>query len=238
MDFIDKYSPEVLLLQELKCVEEAFPRMEIEDKGYNIAISGQKTYNGVAILSKSPLEDISKRLPGDDGDDQARYIEAFTAGVRVVSVYVPNGQAVDSDKFQYKMKFFDRLHSHMQTLLSYEEELAIGGDYNVGPEEIDVYNPKGMDGQVGFHIDERKKFRKLINIGMVDSYRIMHPHKQEFSWWDYRRGAWEQNKGMRIDQILVSPQFSDKMIEAGIYSEVRGWDKASDHVPIYCRLSK
>jgi exodeoxyribonuclease III len=235
-EFVDKYSPDIILLQELKCLEEAFPRMEIEEKGYNLAISGQKTYNGVAILSKSPIEDICKTLPGDDEDTQARYIEGFTMGMRVSSVYVPNGQEVGSDKFQYKLRFFDRLNEHVKTLRGYDEQLVIGGDYNVAPEPIDVYNPKALEGGIGFHIEERKKFRKLINNGMADSYRILHPNKQEFSWWDYRSGAWDQNKGMRIDQILLSPQSCDKLLEAGVYNEIRGKEKASDHAPIFCKF--
>ncbi len=235
-EFVDKYSPDVILLQELKCLEEAFPKMEIEDKGYNLAISGEKTYNGVAILSKSPIEDVMKKLPGDDNDLQARYIEAFTCGMRVASVYVPNGQEVGSDKFQYKLRFFDRLNNHIKTLRKLDERLVIGGDYNVAPEEIDVYNPKGLNGSVCFHPEERKKFRMLINNDMADSFRIIHPNKQEFSWWDYRSGAWEQNKGMRIDQILLCPQSCDRLLEAGVYSEIRGQQKASDHAPIFCKF--
>ncbi len=235
-EFVDKYSPDIILLQELKCLEDAFPKMEIEDKGYNLAISGEKTYNGVAILSKSPIEDVVKKLPGDVEDTHARYIEAFTMGMRVCSVYVPNGQEVGSDKFQYKLKFFDRLNDHIKTLLQYEEQLVIGGDYNVAPEDIDVYNPKALDGSICFHSEERKRFRKLINNGMADSYRIMHPNKQEFSWWDYRSGAWDQNKGMRIDQILLSPQSCDRLNEAGIYSDIRAQQKASDHAPIFCKF--
>ncbi len=238
MSFVDKYSPDIILLQELKCLEEAFPKMEIEDKGYNVIISGEKTYNGVAILSKSPIEDVSKNLPGDDQDLQARYIEGFTMGIRVCSVYVPNGQEVGSDKFRYKLNFFDRLNEHLKALHKYDEQLVVGGDFNVAPEENDVYSPKSLEGSICFHMEERKRFRKLINNGMSDSFRILHPTKQEFSWWDYRAGAWDHNKGMRIDQILLNPRSCDRLIEAGIYNEIRGQEKASDHAPIYCKLAK
>jgi len=238
LNFLDEYSPDVILLQELKCIDEAFPRMEIEEKGYNIATSGQKTYNGVAILSKHPIEDVNKALPGDDADIQARYIEAFTGGKRVVSVYVPNGQAIGSDKFHYKMAFYDRLYKHLQELLKFDEELVVGGDYNVAPEEIDVYDKRHLEGKLCFTIEERKKFRSLLNLGLSDSFRILHPNTHEFSWWDYRAGSWDQNKGLRIDQILTSPESSDRLIEAGIYIKIRDLAKASDHAPIYCKFSK
>lgn len=225
--------PDVMLLQELKCQTADFPYMEIEDCGYNIAAHGQKTYNGVAILSKFPIEDINTNLGGEETDQEARYIEAFTGGCRVVSVYVPNGMDEGSDKFQYKLRFFKRLREHFQTLLQYDEKLVIGGDFNVAPDAIDVYDPKGMEGSICFHLEERKLFRAILNLGLTESFRTLHPDIQKFSWWDYRAGAWQYNKGMKIDHILLSPEAADKLVKADIDSEPRSWDKPSDHTPVW-----
>ena len=182
-------SPDILLLQELKCQTEAFPYLEIEDAGYNVAVHGQKTYNGVAILAKHPIDDITTSLPGDDSDEQARYIESLVTVkdkvLRVASVYVPNGSSPDSDKFQYKLKFFDRLYEHSKKLLTYDEILIIGGDYNVAPSAIDVYDPVTLDGSTCYHIEERKKFRALEGLGLTDIYRLTNDNKEQFSWWDY-----------------------------------------------------
>jgi exodeoxyribonuclease-3 len=240
INIIKDKKPDVILLQEIKCIENNLPFLELEELGYNITVVGQKTFNGVAILSKTPIEDIVKILPGDESDPQARYVECFTSingiGYRLISVYVPNGQEVGSDKFQYKMRFFERLYNRLNELLTYDEKLIIGGDFNVAPEEIDVYNPKALEGTVGFHIDERKHFRKLLSLDLVDSFRLCHPNKQEFSWWDYRSGGWQYNRGMRIDQILVSPQVVDSLKNSGVYSEIRALEKTSDHAPIFIQL--
>lgn len=233
-------APDILLLQELKCMTEAFPYMEVEDAGYNVAVHGQKTYNGVAILSKYPIDEVVKGLPGDDEDDQARYIEAVISlddkAIRVASIYVPNGQSPDSDKFQYKMKFFDRLYKHAQTLLEYDEILILGGDYNVAPSPIDVYDHEALNGTTCYHIDERKKFRSLLGLGLTDAYRVANDNTQQFSWWDYRGGSWQQNKGMRIDHLLLSPEASDAMKSAGVTLEPRKKEKPSDHTPVWCEV--
>lgn len=233
---VNKYSPDVILLQETKTMNESFPKMEVEDLGYNIAIHGQKTFNGVAILSRSPLEDI------ETNNGEARYIEAFTnvkgVGLRVVSVYVPNGQEIGSDKFQSKMEFYKMLEKKLDKLLEFNENLVIGGDFNVAPEAIDVYNHKGLYGTIGHHQDEMDWFRTYLNQGFSDTFRRCHPDKQEFSWWDYRSGAFQHNKGMRIDHIITSPQASDLLSDAGVYSEFRALPKASDHAPIYCKLKE
>lgn len=205
--------------------------------GYNVAVKGQKTYNGVAILSKFPLEDIVKELSGDDTDDHARYIEAVTGGVRVACVYVPNGQSPDSDKFDYKMNFYNRLREHIAELLTYEEKLIVGADYNVAPADIDVYDPKGMAGSICFHPLEHKKFQSLINLGLTDAFRACHPQEQKFSWWDYRAGAWQNGKGMRIDHLLLSPQAADSLKNSDIQIEPRGWEKPSDHAPVWCEIT-
>ncbi len=247
--WVREAKPDILLLQELKCLEEAFPALEFEDLGYNLAIHGQKTYNGVAILSKFPIEDVAKGLPGDENDQEARYIEAVIslprptandkrpAILRIASVYVPNGQSPESEKFQYKLKFLERLREHMKTLLTYDEMLVIGGDYNVAPEDIDVCDPGALRGTVCFHPEEQKRLRSILHLGMTDVWRAAHPNEQGFSWWDYRGGGWERNHGMRIDHLLLSPQAADCVQETGIDAAVRGEAKASDHVPVWCTLA-
>ncbi len=233
-------APDILCLQELKTVDEGVPVMEIEARGYNIATHGQKTYNGVAILSKFPMEDVIRGLPGNEEDDQARYIEAVISAhgeaVRVASVYVPNGQAVGSDKFAYKMRFFDFLRQRLQWWQEQNELQAMTGDYNVAPTPLDVYAPDKLEGTVCFHPDERAKLRTLEHLGFYDAYRCKHPQKQEFSWWDYRGAGWKQNHGLRIDHLLLSPQLQDRLSEAEILTDMRGAEKASDHAPVVAHV--
>ncbi|MCE2993888.1 MAG: exodeoxyribonuclease III [Alphaproteobacteria bacterium] len=240
LNFLTQERPDVLLLQEIKCLHEKFPNLELEDLGYNCVINGQKTYNGVAILSKGPIEDSTINLPNFT-DAQARYIECVTTinnkAIRVASVYVPNGQEVGSDKFAYKLEFMEALNNHLQSVLSYQEVFAIGGDFNVAPYEIDVHDPKALDGTVGFHIEERKRIHSLMNLGLYDSFRCKHPNSNEFSWWDYRAGSLQNNRGMRIDQIYLSPEGMDVLSDATIYKSERLNHKTSDHAPIGCVLS-
>jgi exodeoxyribonuclease-3 len=240
VQYIRDYAPDVLLLQELKCQTEDFPYMEIEELGYNVAAHGQKSYNGVAILSKYPIEDVITLLPGDANDDQARYIEAVisTSGkaLRVASIYVPNGQSPDSEKFPYKLRFFERLHAHIRTLLRHEEILVLGGDYNVAPEAIDVFDPKSLNGTTCFHPEERARFRSLLHLGLTDAYRATNDNTQHFSWWDYRGSGWEHNKGMRIDHLLLSPGAADLLQSSDIMDITRGWEKPSDHAPVVCEI--
>ncbi len=231
-------APDIALLQEIKCVKEAFPYLEIEELGYNIALSGEKSYNGVAILSKFPLEDVCECLPGDEEDRQARYIEAVVSrggqAIRVASVYVPNGQEVGSEKFAYKLRFFDRLRARFAQALTFEEIFVAGGDYNVAPSPADTFDPARQDGSVCYHPAERAQFRKLLHLGMYDGYRLCHPHaaSEGYSWWDYRAGSWAMNKGMRIDHLLLSPQAADRIVECRVNKEVRALEKASDHAPL------
>lgn len=246
LEWLKDSAPDIVLLQEIKCVEENFPFEAIFDAGYNSVVSGQKTYNGVAILSKFKIEDVTKELPilNGDIDEQARYIEAVIpvadTAIRVSSIYVPNGggdlapdEALqDSKKFLYKMEFFNRLKSHFSHLLKFDEIQIFGGDYNVGMEEIDVYNPKSLEATVCFHQQERQKFRSLLNVGFSDSYRVNNQTSQAFTWWDYRGGSWQQNKGMRIDYLLTSPKASDRIVAATIEDKgVRDQEKPSDHCP-------
>lgn len=256
---------DIALLQELKCEENAFPKDEFFDLGYNCAVFGQKTYNGVAILSKFPIEDVVKTLPSFDNDlgiknkgdslfddgpnHQARYIEAVIPikdiAIRVASIYVPNGGGTlengekleESQKFIYKMNFFDALKNHMKNVLHDNEIAIFGGDFNVANFDIDVYDPKSLDGTVCFHQNERTKFRSILNLGYIDSFRALNPDEQHFSWWDYRSGAWQHNKGMRIDYLLTSPMATDKLVKSEITDKgVRDQEKASDHCPVIIEL--
>lgn len=242
VEWLRQATPDIVLLQELKCINDAFPHEEIEALGYNLAVHGQKTYNGVAILSKFPLEDISTALTSDPDATQARYIEAVVSlphnrALRVASVYVPNGQEVGCDKFDYKMGFMDALHEHMKLLLLQEEMLVIGGDYNVAPEDIDVLDPQKSQGAICFHPMERAKYRTYLYAGLTDAFRMLHPGKQQFSWWDYRAGAFERNNGLRIDHLLLSPQAADLLKACEVVDRLRALDKPSDHAPVLCELN-
>lgn len=235
-DWLREHQPEVMLLQEIKCQAPAFPLEAIEDLGYNIAIYGQKTFNGVAILSKHPIEDVQCGLPSFEEDPQARYIEAVTNGVRVASVYVPNGQAVGTDKFAYKLIFLEKLRHHLQATLQYEEAFVIGGDYNIAPTDLDVADPAAWHGEILCSTLERKAFQALLNLGYHDAFRVNHPVEKIYSWWDYRSQAWPKNEGLRIDHLLLSPQAIDRLSNSGIDSAPRGKEKASDHAPVWCLI--
>lgn len=239
--WLDETKTDIVLLQELKCVDEAFPAMEIEERGYNIALHGQKTYNGVAILSKFPLADITRGLAGDESDEQARYIEAVASvpggAVRVASAYVPNGQDVASDKFPYKLKFFERLRAHWEQRLAYHEIAVLGGDFNCAPSPIDVYDPRALDGTVCYHPAERERLRGLFNLGLYDAFRVLHPEKQQFSWWDYRGNGYERGHGLRIDHLLLSAHAVDQLTACVIDEIPRQQDKPSDHAPVICTLA-
>lgn len=247
LEWLSKSQPDVVLLQELKCVEEEFPFEALFDVGYNAVVHGQKTYNGVAILSKYKIEDVVKGLSAED--PQARYIEGVISfsgkAIRVSSIYVPNGGGdlmpnetlESSKKFLYKLDFYDRLQAHLAQLLDYHEIQIFGGDFNVACDEIDLYDAKSFENQLLFHPLERRKFRSLLNLGLSDSYRATHPRSQAFSWWDYRGGGWQHNKGVRIDYLLTSPLAADLISSALIEAEgVRDQEKPSDHCPVFVTL--
>jgi exodeoxyribonuclease-3 len=234
--------PDVVLLQEIKCQTDAFPALEIEELGYNLAVVGQKSYNGVAILSRAPIEDIRKSLPGDDGDDHARYVEGVTAFgdlvVRVASIYLPNGNPVDSDKFPYKLKWLDRLRAHASELLALEEPVILAGDYNVIPSEDDVYNPKAWVNDALFRPESRAAFRRIVNLGYTEAFRTLHPNQtHQYTFWDYQAGAWQKDQGLRIDHLLLSPQAADRLTACEIDRNERARERASDHVPIWIELA-
>ena len=236
--WLKETQPDVALLQELKISDENFPAMEVEELGYNLALHGQKTYNGVAILSKRPLEDVRRGLPGGDGDTHSRYVEAVTGGVRVASIYLPNGNPVDTDKFTYKLSWMDRLAAHATELLGYEEQVVLGGDYNVCPTDLDVCDPVAFATDAVCQPESRAKFRVLLNLGYTEAYRALHPAKVAWSYWDYQAGAWEKDRGIRIDHLLLSPQAADRLTACDIDKDERGKIKPSDHVPVWVELSE
>ncbi|WP_269716676.1 exodeoxyribonuclease III [Caulobacter sp. NIBR2454] len=237
--WFETVQPDVAVLQEIKCVDEKFPAQDFEHLGYNVAVHGQKTYNGVAMLSKTPLEDLRRGLPGDDADEQARFIEAVTGGdtpVRVVGIYLPNGNPIGTDKFAYKLGWMERLHRHAQGLLALEERLVIAGDYNVIPEDADVYDPKAWLGDALFQSESRAAFRALKNLGLTDAYMQVDGAPGGYTFWDYQAGAWPRNNGIRIDHALLSPQAADRLKACEIHRDVRGTEKPSDHVPVVIEL--
>jgi exodeoxyribonuclease-3 len=233
-------SPDVACLQEIKCVDEKFPREAFESLGYNVAVHGQKTYNGVAMLSKFPLEDVRRGLPGDEGDDHARYIEAVVAAptpVRVVGIYLPNGNPIGTDKFAYKLAWMARLKTHAQALLTLEERLVVTGDYNVIPESGDCANTAAWLGDALFQPETRGAYRGLQWLGMTDAYMAVDGAAGGYTFWDYQAGAWQRNNGIRIDHALLSPQAADALKGCVIHKHVRGWEKPSDHVPVVIELA-
>lgn len=239
LEWLDESSPDVVLLQELKCVDEEFPRLEIEEKGYNIETHGQKTYNGVAILSKKPISDVRRGLPGGDSDVQARYIEATIDDVRVASIYLPNGNPVDSEKYPYKLGWMDRLAAHIRdTLLPTEQAVVLGGDYNICPDDRDVYDPDRWADDALCRPESREKFRSLLNLGLTEAWRSLNPHAVgRYSYWDYVKGRWQKDEGLRIDHFLLSPQAADRLVACDIDKSPRGKEKASDHTPVVVEIA-
>jgi len=236
LEWLEEFKPDIALLQEIKSMNETFPAMEIESLDYNLAIHGQKSYNGVAILSKYPIEDTLYGLPGDDSDEQARYIEAFTGGIRVATIYLPNGNPQPGEKFDYKLAWMDRLITRTKTLLEWEEALILGGDYNVIPADIDCHDPAAWMDDALTQPESRARLRTLINLGLTDALRVYHK-ETIYSYWDYQRGAWQKDNGIRIDHLLCSPQATDRLKDAGVDRTPRGKEKPSDHTPVWCELA-
>ena len=237
--WFEEASPDVACLQEIKCVDEKFPTEAFERLGYNVAVHGQKTYNGVALVSKARLEDVRRGLPGDDGDEQARYIEAVVSGpepVRVASIYLPNGNPTGTEKFAYKLGWMARLNAHARTLLAWEEPFALLGDYNVIPEPRDAEFPQNWTTDALFQPETRAAFRALKYLGLTEAYLQADGAPGAYTFWDYQAGAWQRNNGIRIDHALLSPQAADKLAGVSIHRDVRSWDKPSDHVPLVVEL--
>lgn len=237
LDWLTTFAPDVALLQEIKCRDEDFPRLEIEAAGWQIAVHGQKSYNGVAILSRRPLSDIRLRLPGDETDEQARWIEAEIGGVRVVSLYLPNGNPAPGDKYDYKLAWMARMRDRTKALLAEGRPFVLGGDYNVCPTDDDVYDPAGWRDDALCRPETRAAFRSLVNLGLTEAFRALHPdEKGRYSFWDYQAGAWQRGEGLRIDHFLLSPQAADRLVACDIDKGPRGKEKASDHTPVWVDL--
>ena len=240
LQYLKEVEPDVVCLQELKCTDDAFPRLEIESVGYNVETHGQKTFNGVAILSKRPVE-VTRGLPGDEADEHARYIEALVPDgngiVRVASIYLPNGNPPATEKYTYKLRFMDRLIAHARELLKYEEPLVLAGDYNVIPEARDVHDPAAWAGDALFLPQTREKFRALLNLGLTDALRACTDEAGLYTFWDYQAGAWPRNKGIRIDHLLLSSQAADRLQSYAIDKDMRALEKPSDHVPVRIDLA-
>lgn len=231
--------PDVALLQEIKSVDEAFPREIFEDMGFAVETHGQKGFNGVAILSRLPLEDVSRGLPGDATDEQARWIEATVLGrraVRVAGLYLPNGNPAPGPKFDYKLAWMARMRARAADLLAAELPLVLAGDYNIIPQPEDAARPDAWVGDALFHPESRAAFRRIMNLGFTDAIRARHPEPGLYSFWDYQAGAWDRNNGIRIDHLVLSPQAADLLTDCGIDKDVRGRDKPSDHVPVWVEL--
>ena len=234
-------NPDVVCFQEIKSVDEGFPALEFQALGYNVATHGQKGFNGVAILSKSPLEDIRRGLPGDEADVQARYIEATVIGgseaVRVGCLYLPNGNPLGSEKFRYKLAWMARLEAHARALLVDEMPLVLAGDYNVIPMPEDAKRPEAWAGDALFQPESRAAYRRLIQLGLTDGLRAGLPEPGTYTFWDYQAGAFQKDDGIRIDHVLLSPQAADRMTHGGVAKEARAMEKPSDHTPAWVELA-
>jgi exodeoxyribonuclease-3 len=243
LTWLRETSPDVACFQEIKSVTEAFPREPFEDLGYNLAIHGQKGFNGVAILSKRPIDEVAVRgLPGDDGDAQARYIEAlipFGRGtVRVCNLYLPNGNPIGTEKFAYKLAWMKRLKAHLTGLLALEETFLVLGDFNVIPDPVDAKNPQAWVEDALFQPESRAAYRAILNLGLTDALRTCHPGPGIYTFWDYQAGAFQRDHGIRIDHILASPQAADLIANSGVDRFTRAWEKPSDHVPVWVELTE
>lgn len=236
LEWLDQAKPDVVLLQEIKCQDDGFPVMEFESAGWYVAVHGQKSYNGVAILSRHAMDNVQRRLPGDDSDEQARYIQADIQGLRLASLYLPNGNPTPGDKFDYKLRWMRRLIDHAKTLLSQDTPFVLGGDYNICPTDADVYDPKGWADDALCRPESRALFRELCHLGLTEAFRSLHPEPGRYSFWDYQAGAWPRDNGLRIDHFLLSPQAADRLLACDIDKGPRGKEKASDHTPVWVEL--
>jgi exodeoxyribonuclease-3 len=240
ISWLQDASPDICCLQEIKSQDETFPKQPLEELGYNVVTHGQKGFNGVALLSKRPLADVTPRLPGDNADVQSRYLEAVVPlgkGVaRVATIYLPNGNPPETEKYAYKLAWMDRLSGHARSLLELEEPLVLAGDFNVIPTPDDAKRPEAWVNDALFLPRTREKFRALTHLGLADAVRITNCGKGPYTFWDYQAGAWRRDDGIRIDHMLLSPQAADRLVSTRVDKYVRGLDKASDHVPVVAEL--
>ena len=236
IDWAAAAAPDIVCLQELKTEDAKFPRAELAAAGYQAASYGQKTYNGVAVLSRTALEDVSTGVPGF-ADEQKRLVAATTGGLRVICVYCPNGQAVGSEKYDYKLRWFAALKDYLAAELENHPRLAVAGDFNVAPEDRDVYDPKAWEGQVHVSGPERAAWRALLALGLKDTFRLFEQPEKIYSWWDYRMVAFRRNAGLRIDQILVSAALAGRCTACTVDKEPRKLERPSDHAPVLAEFA-
>jgi exodeoxyribonuclease-3 len=239
--WLTEENPDIACFQEIKSVDENFPREPFEELGYNVETHGQKGFNGVALLSKLPFDEVSRGLPGDNSDEQARYIEGVVStakgSLRFGCLYLPNGNPLGTEKFPYKLAWMDRLHAHAAKQLELEEPFLLLGDYNVIPDPKDAKNPQNWTDDALFQPESRQAFRALVNLGFTEAVRATTEDAGVYTFWDYQAGAWQKDNGIRIDHILMSPQAADRFEGCGIDKYVRAWEKPSDHVPVWVRLA-
>jgi len=245
LEWLERFDPDVACLQEIKSIDENFPRMEFEAAGWYVETHGQKAFNGVALISKHPMTDIQRGLPGmTDGPvkdneitpEQARYIEATIRGVRIASIYLPNGNPQPGVKFDYKLVWMDRLIDRAKQLLNSEVPVVLAGDYNVIPADEDCYNPAGWVDDALTQPESRARFRSILNLGYLDALRQIKPSGAAYSYWDFKAGAWQKDHGIRIDHLLLSPQAADLLVDCQVDREPRGKEKPSDHTPVWVEL--
>lgn len=247
-DWLDEAQPDVAVLQEIKSVDEGFPSALFEERGYNVETHGQKSFNGVAILSKLPLEDVRRGLPGDDSDVQARWIEATVVGkqaLRICGLYLPNGNPVEltpegapvpGGKYDYKLRWMQRLQERAVALLAEETPFLMAGDYNIIPQAEDAKRPDAWREDALFRPESRAAFQRIVNLGLTEAFRARNALAGQYSFWDYQAGAWNRDDGIRIDHFLLSPQAADLLLDCQIDKEIRGREKPSDHVPVWVEL--
>ncbi len=228
--------PDVVALQEIKTTDETFPGSEIEDLGYNVVTHGQKSFNGVAILSQHPIESKKFGLDGDVDDHQARWIEVETNSIRVCGLYLPNGNPCPGPKFDYKLDWMQRLYERSLGIIQSEEPVAMLGDYNIIPQKKDAANPESWINDALFKMESRSAYQRILNLGFTDACEVIHKQENLFTFWDYQRGSWKKNHGVRIDHILLTPQMADKLVHCEIDSYMRGEEHPSDHVPIWIEI--
>ena len=236
LDWLAAASPDVVCLQEIKSVDDGFPHQPFVDLGYQVETHGQKAFNGVAILSRLPMTDVTRGLPGDDTDEQARWIEAVVQGVRVCGLYLPNGNPAPGPKYDYKLAWMARMQARVAALLTFELPMVICGDYNVIPQAEDAAKPAAWVTDALYLPQTRAAYQRLCNLGLTDALRTRDQRPGQYTFWDFQAGAWERNNGIRIDHLLLSPQASDRLTDAGIDKSVRGLDRPSDHVPVWITL--
>ena len=239
LQWLREAQPDVVGLQEIKCIDEKFPREPFEDLGYNVLAHGQKSYNGVALLSKYPVEDVRRGLPDGEGDDHARYIEGVIGAPRPLRfgcLYLPNGNPIGTEKFAFKLRWMARLFHHAADLLAHEEPLALAGDFNVIPEPEDADRPESWVTDALFQPESRAAWRAIRHLGFTDAQAAVGAEPHGYTFWDYFRNAYERDHGIRIDHVMLSPQAADRLVSCAVHRHVRGWEKPSDHAPVVVEL--